>query len=61
LACCGAALIYAWTHGWDTSFVIFVLPFYVMPALLLWFTLERRFFLPRKFEPVGSSVQTLGL
>src|SRR6185437_3937296 len=50
----GTGFAYAWTHGWNDSFIIFVVSLYIVPAMLVWGSLEINFFPPRKFEPVGS-------
>lgn len=61
--CYGAGLAYAWTHGWNGSFVIFVVSFYALPALVLWAVIEVRLFPPKMFAPTSASaaVQTLDI
>jgi len=60
----GTAAIWAWRRGWEPSFIIFVVSFYVWPVLLLWASIEgqiRRLFPPKRFEAQRKCLQTLGI
>jgi predicted RNA-binding Zn-ribbon protein involved in translation (DUF1610 family) len=61
LVCCGAAFFYAWLCGWNSSFVIFVVSCYALPAFVVWSIVERVLFRSKNFESAESSIQTLGI
>ena len=59
-----AAAIWAWKRGWEPSFLIFVVSFYVFPVVHFWTPIEsgfRRLFPPKRFEPAATYLQTLGI
>jgi hypothetical protein len=45
--------------GWHDASVVFVISFYAIPVFAAWYYLER-YFPAKKFERVGSYIQTLG-
>jgi predicted RNA-binding Zn-ribbon protein involved in translation (DUF1610 family) len=50
----GTASAWAWRSGWELSFIVFVVSFYIFPILFFWAALEagiRHFFPPKLFEP----------
>jgi hypothetical protein len=56
LVCClSGAVYYAWTHGWNGSFIVFVLSFYVLAATFLWDTFVAQFFPKNRIQIVPQT------
>jgi hypothetical protein len=53
----GVTLWFAWRHGWDGGFVIFLLGFYGVPAMLAYFFLVLPL-VPQKLRAVASPVSS---
>jgi hypothetical protein len=53
----GVTVWFAWRHGWDGGFVIFLLGFYGVPAMLAYFFLVLPL-VPRKLRVVASPVSS---
>jgi predicted RNA-binding Zn-ribbon protein involved in translation (DUF1610 family) len=60
IVCWSVTLTWAWMKGWHDASVVFVISFYVIPVFAAWYYLER-YFPAKKFERVGSYIQTLGI
>jgi hypothetical protein len=59
----GAALI-AWWRGWEPSFIVFTIGFYMIPVIFLWSIIEHMvcsMFPPKVFEVAQSHILRLGI
>lgn len=61
IVCYAVAALYSWHKGWEPSFIVFIVSFYAIPALVIWRTVEQLFFPATRYEAGRSSVQTLDL
>jgi predicted RNA-binding Zn-ribbon protein involved in translation (DUF1610 family) len=50
ICCLSGGFYYAWTHGWEGSFVVFALSFYVFAAAILWDVFVAPFFPKNKIQ-----------
>lgn len=60
----GLGAVWAWRRGWDPTFIIFVVSFYVLPIRIVWAIIERQIrmaYPPKCLEPARPVFQTLGL